>query len=792
MNGCAITRLTVFFSFIIYGSTITVHAQEINHQTYIITDLRDAKHLPNTCIFIGQHQSCKLRMFVFKDTAVCRSTVSQPKKNLLTVKEINTNPLFSVHGNVMYDFYYQSHLDTPYVGNDLYQHTISTNLDIRIKNDYPIRINFTTRINNSNYLRDITNVNLQYSPQTFQNTIREKIKLLLQQQLDTTGLDTLRNLIRAKTSELEQLHTWINQPSIAQKLVEEREANYVRQKLAIQQPSENIHLKAIDSLQVNASAILHNPWARLSERLNDSLQIKDSIRSKDSCSQNFARRYKQKKEKLDSLQTQVQRLEKQYVSERDSILELKNSLVSKLNALKNPQQIKDAITNSGIADSALPKGYKVLLAIKKLGIGTFTLNYSELSAKNVTITGLQVEYVPGYYYAVAGGFVNYRFRDYLLPDAPGPKQYLGLVRFGKETRTGNSLILTYYYGRKVLYNYYTTDSLLQTTAIAPNYNLMGITLENKIKINDNTYLTAEIAKSSLPYYHSTTTGKGITGTFDMSKRSNEAYSVKINTNIPATQTKLEGYYKHFGGNFQSFTLISTSSEQNAWLIKVDQDLFKKQFIVNASIRKNDYINPFLDQRYVSNTVFKSIQGTLHIKNLPVISAGFYPTTQLTKLNDVTYMENIFYTLTGSINYLYNKAHTTMSTSVMYMKFYNRPADSVFIYYNTTNILVNHTIFWHSASLQTSLSDAINTNYTLWSLGENMQLRLRNWLSLGGGIKYNKQNLLQNAQIGYQANSTIKVNHIGSFIFRFEKTFIPGFNSQLLPNNMGRITYFHNF
>lgn len=224
----------------------------------------------------------------------------------------------------------------------------------------------------------------------------------------------------------------------------------------------------------------------------------------------------------------------------------------------------------------------------------------------------------------------------------------------------------------------------------------------------------------------------------------------------------------------------------------NQNLFKKQLSINASIRKNDYINPFLDQRYISNTIFKSIQGTLHIKNLPVISAGFYPVTQLTKLNDVSYMENIFYTLTANINYLYNKSHTTMSTSVMYMRFYNRPADSVFIYYNTTNIIINHTIFLRTVSLQTSLSDAINTNYKLWSLGEDMQMRLRNWFSLGAGIKYNKQNLLNHPQIGYEVNSSIKVNNIGSFLFRFEKTFIPGLNNQLLPNNIGRITYYHNF
>lgn len=768
----------------------------IKRKIYILSNPSEYNSIPKSCILIDiKREGCKQIEYIFKDTANLIN-VKASKRNedaIATTSAPKRKNFISVHGNVMYDFYYQSHLDTPYIGNDLYQHTISTFLDVRIKDDYPIRVYFTTRLNNSSYLRNITNLNFQYSPQTFQNSIRDRIKSLLQQQLDTSELSKLRNAVLAKTIELEQLRAWVNNPSAIQRLVEERESKYSKQQLSSEaRLFANKYLKTNDSTKQNNSSELNNRWSWLDKYSRKVQQVKDSINSKDSSAQRFSEQYKEKKQRLDSLQIRIQELQKSYVYKKDSLLELKNSFTTKINTLRNPQQIKDVLIKSNIADSALPKGYRTLLAIRKFGVGTSTVDYSELSAKNITITGLQFEYSPKYYYAVAGGVINYRFRDYLLPEAAGPKQYLGLVRFGKETKDGNSLILTYYYGRKVLYNYYTTDSILQTTMPAPNYNLMGLTLENKIKIASNTYLIAEIAKSSLPYYHSTTAEKGITGTFDMRNRSNEAYSFKINTTITATQTKLEGYYKHYGANFQSFTLISTSAEQNAWLIKLDQDLFHKQFSVIASLRKNDYINPFLDQRYVSNTVFKSIQGTLHIKNWPVISAGFYPTTQLTKLNDVSFMENIFYSFTASANYLYNKAHTTMSTSIMYMKFYNRPADSVFIYYNTTNILINHIIFLRSASLQTSLSNAISTNYRLWSFGEGMQIRLRNWLSVGAGIKYNQQNLLNDPQIGYEVNSNIKINHLGSFLLRFEKTFIPGFNYQLLANNMGRITYYHNF
>src|SRR5690242_2427374 len=144
-----------------------------------------------------------------------------------------------------------------------------------------------------------------------------------------------------------------------------------------------------------------------------------------------------------------------------------------------------------------------------------------------------------------------------------------------------------------------------------------------------------------------------------------------------------------------------------------------------------------------------------VRRLPVISVGFYPVTQLVKLNDVTFSENLFYTLTANASYMYNTHHTAMSTTIVWMRFYNKPVDSGFVYFNTNNLLINHSIFFRQATLQTSLSEAVNTSYSLWSWGENLQVRLNTWLSLGGGYKYNRQDLLEKPQIGYEVNSSIR-------------------------------------
>src|SRR6201999_258325 len=134
------------------------------------------------------------------------------------------------------------------------------------------------------------------------------------------------------------------------------------------------------------------------------------------------------------------------------------------------KELKEKLDSEGVSDSSLPKGYSTLYSIRSFSIGRALLNYSELSAKNVSINGLEVEYNPKAYMAFAAGTVDYRFRDYTINDAV-KGQYLALGRYGWGKKDGNNIILTYYTGRRQLYNVNTTTS---GTDI-PNYNLMGFT-----------------------------------------------------------------------------------------------------------------------------------------------------------------------------------------------------------------------------------------------------------------------------------------------------------------------------
>src|SRR5262249_50679675 len=121
-----------------------------------------------------------------------------------------------------------------------------------------------------------------------------------------------------------------------------------------------------------------------------------------------------------------------------------SSAMAEIQQMNNPAELRKKMPALGLSDSSLPKGYKTLMAIKSFNIGRTVVNYSELSAKNISVNGVQAEYNPSGYYAFAAGSVDYRFRDFIVQQPNQPKQYLNIYRIGQGMKDGNSVILTYF------------------------------------------------------------------------------------------------------------------------------------------------------------------------------------------------------------------------------------------------------------------------------------------------------------------------------------------------------------
>lgn len=127
-----------------------------------------------------------------------------------------------------------------------------------------------------------------------------------------------------------------------------------------------------------------------------------------------------------------------------------------------------------------------------------------------------------------------------------------------------------------------------------------------------------------------------------------------------------------------------------------------------------------------------------------------------------------------------------------MQFYNRQPDSGFIYFNTKNVQLNHSMYFKRFTLQCNLSGAANNYYNLYAIGGSIQYKVQNWLRLGGGIKYNRQDIMRNALVGGSVNVQVNIKQLGQFDMVYDKGFIPGVSRNLVPNETGRITYYKIF
>ena len=685
-------------------------------------------------------------------------------------------PFLVVHGNVMYDFYYQSNADTPYLEKEIYQHTLQTSLEVTIRDRYPVRVAFSTRQGNSSLFRDLTGANMQYTNRDFRNVLMQKAQTWDAGRLKELGeLDQLKLRLTDQLNEINRLKTWKSGPSQIQRMIEARErALYARVK---------------DSLLAKMEGKVPNKDSMVAgvNIKDSSMQKLSAARQKaDSLRQRFKEEYDANEKRLDSLQKEYAKWESLYHEKQRTLGAKRQQLMDALLHSRNNKELADNLEAMNLPDSILPKGYRTLLAVKSVGLGRTMVDYSELTAKNITITGVQAEYNPSYYVAFATGAVDYRFRDFVVNDNR-VRQYLNMVRVGTGMKEGNNVILSFYTGKKQVYNFNTSAG--NTPVEAPDYKIMGVSLEGRWQLNRNNYIIGEAAKSSMPYYARQSHNQGLGASMvNMSDHSNEAFAVTAVSLVPLTGTRLEGMYKRMGANFQSFSLYSTGSTQTGWMLKVDQPFFKQQLTLTGSIRQNVYTSIFENANYRSNTVFKSLQATFRRKRWPVVSLGYFPSAQLMKLNDDKYIENLYYTLVGTASYFYEYRGISMNTIFSGTKFYNHQTDSGFVYFNSTNLLLNQTVFLGRFTVNGGLSSATNQEYALYGADGNLQYKMFSWLEIGGGLKYNYQTTYRLQQTGYTGNARVNIPKIGEVALMADKGFVPGVNRQLVPNKTGRITY----
>lgn len=655
-------------------------------------------------------------------------------------------------GYTSYLFNHRSNSDTPYVEKNISQHHLSGNLNVTVAEVLPLNVIYWARQSNSGIFRDITDVQVNFDRNAFRNRIQAHLKNRLMASAPLVEDTLLHKLYRLKEKDWLDVSNWLDNPFNRQKLIE-------------------------------ANEILNVPKLTYDFSKPDSINYRreDSLRKQ---AETFISKYKDFKNKRDSLSSKVDSLKELYNKNVDQVKQLKQLASGKYwTDKKNVSDLQKELKGLDLPSVNVPRYYEWLMGVRNFNLGRIPVNHSELTAKNISVKGLNFEYNSWYYLAITAGLVDYRFRDFALRGKIRSPQYLYIVRAGLGKLESNYLILSAFKGTKQLFASTTGSSNVQSI------NVTGFTIESKLQLNQSTFIIGEIGQSLAPDYRKepSTLHKPA---FRFAEKVSTGISVKAYTFLPNSNTRLEAGYKYTGANYQSFSSFQTNAAIKVWNIKAEQFLLNKKIKLTASLKNNEFSNPYILQDYNSNTVFKSFSATIKLKKWPVLTVGYLPMSQLTNLNDQL-IESRFHTLNINAYHFYKMGDIPLSSTVIFNRFYNTNSDPGFIYYNASNILLSQGIFFKSFNTSISYSRTANNTYQLNVLEENFQFNITNRGSVGGGAKISNLNS-SITKLGGCLNASLQINKQDVLLVSYEKGFIPGFNGGLINNDVANIQFTKKF
>jgi hypothetical protein len=711
---------------------------------------------------------CKPLLRIRPDTVKPGPVVSAQKA---TAKP---SSFIKIHGNVQYDFIHRSYVDTPFAQRDFQQHTVQASLRVTVKDKYPLKMNVATRASNSPYFRNFLDLGLQLDQYNYVKDYRQQLLNKASQQLyQSPDLKAMETTLKGKMEELQQLRARLAEPEIIQRLIEEREKRYL-DKLALESGELNSLSSGIPDLKT------------VSEKFTHKAPSLKKISGSEEEERSYAEFIEKKKKDLDSLQQDVIRFQRKTDSVRRGVEKNIADVRKKIYSAKNKSELKNIARENEWAGEK-EKGFDQFLSnIRSIGIGRSLVSYSELTAWNIALTGLNMEYNNSRIYAaIAGGRMDYGFRDFFGSNSRARQQSLFMGRFGIGDKDHKALILSVFTGRK--YNY----GLIQSDSTSSKVNIAGYSLEAIWKKDENTSMSVELAKTTRPVTGAFRENQNLAALFDLGDKRNLGASIKAQTRLVKTDTRVEGFLRKTGEHFQSFSLFTYNSDQFAWQLKVDQPLLNDRLRVTGSLRRNDFTHPFADKTFKTSTVFTSIQATLRVPRLPVFSVGYFPGTQLYVENKEKLLENAYYMLNASAVYQYRVGGGSMTSTAIYNRYSGKGTDSGFVAYSGINYMLGQSFNIGKFQLQ-GLYNFTDQERMRYHTGEaGLDYAITKNIRIGGGGKYN-QIVGGTHYWGGRAQASIQVNQLGLFQLQYDKSYLPTVYGDLFAVESGRVTWIKSF
>jgi hypothetical protein len=701
----------------------------------------------------------------------------QVKPELPALKnQVQKRPLITIHGNIMYDFNYRSYIDTPLALKDIQQHYVQSNFRMVFAEKYPLDIAVRTRQSNNRFFKNYTDINVQFNGTTFRDIAKQKLLSVVNNEYGNDQINRYKADFLYKSNALVTLGEWVKNDQRYNQYLEYKEFARVESKM--QELLDTVTGK--DSQMPDIALPFRKGFAFNQDDLPE-IPGDDMNKLKLVEAEKFVSEYEEKALKYEKLKNEAEVAKTMFETKKSQVTNEVKEIKNKITAAENYEELKKIADTYGLKADSSRRPVRFLYNLQSIGFGRSFIDYSELTVKNVSINGFHSEYKSRYYFAVAVGTVDYRFRDFVFNPGRQKHQNIALVRAGKVLGKGRHLIFTAYRGQKNNFNF--NDS------ISVQSKIYGFSAEASYQFNKNNSIKAEIAKSS--FGATAVRDRSISkGSFDLSDNSTLAVFLNLHTVVQKTKTKVRATYRYQGGNFQSYTLYYMQNNLASWSLLADQPFWKNRILIQAGVRKNEFTSPYAAFNYKANTIFKSIQASIRIKKFPFVTMAYMPSSQLSIVdNQIT--ENRFYTLMASATHFYHIGNSYTSTLVMYSRYYNDKVDTSFIYYNARNFHLAQSVMGKYLTFNSSFSISKGIDNNLYTYESGLTYSKKSF-SIGVGGKYNDLKYSV-SKMGYYGSGSYEFKRLHlDLSFSFEHGFLPGMYQTLVNNDFGRVTLLKRF
>jgi hypothetical protein len=637
-------------------------------------------------------------------------------------------------------------------------------LNVLYKEIYPVSVSFRYNQSSPFQLDNQYEANISFDDRSFKEILHERIARITKNNF-LSRQAVLLHKYETAFRELKKQKDLLRSPAYVQGIIEQR----------LRQSGTPAFMNTLPSIPNTV-----NPLDRIGDLVPNTPGISDIKQQlKDSLQNRLAGLTNQAHDKMeglkDSLERVVLRLEDSLSQNKLAMNKQLDSINRELSALRSPGQIKEYASLKGLADSLPRNNWADLLMRTSLRFGKFILDNSELTVSNIFLHGASIRYGTDRFVWISGGYYDFAFRqvfNFRSDTIPRQRSSVFAIKMGK-TDGYNLSAVSFYIGRKEKAGSVAGD--LRTVA--------GVSTEKNISLAKNTTLAIELAKSTTRSINVADKVQPVIKDLftNFNTRTIGAYG-SLKAFLPRTKTDAEVNYRYWGTQFESFNSNQYYNPQNNAMVRVSQPLFNRRLNLSGNIRYTDFKTYGVSSNIRNSTFFASLNGTLRIRKIPVVSVGYYPGSQLYWLDNSKLYEYFYYIFNTTVSHYFRVGKMPMQGVFTWNKFFNKYSDSLVSnaqsYYN-----LFFTTWIGQWSLQANYSRQELESKVLNTYEGGLQYTGRS-VRLGGSLKCNM--IGDMLRTGYTGNIGMVFKKIGTISFIYDQSYLPGSGGDFIPVTTGQL------